>query len=550
MNTTHSPAGPGASRLARLMAGVAGAAAVITVLTLLARTAGFLRWFALNAWVGPNAVGSAYQTANTVPNLLFEVTAGGALAGAVVPLLAAPIAARMRADVDAIASALLGWSLAVLVPVAVLTWAAAPLFVGALLPGSAASDLDLAVALLRIFAWQIPLYGVAVVLSGVLQAHRRFIGPAIAPLASSVVVMASYAVFARLTPDGVTPGSLSAQAVAVLGWGTTAGVVALSLPLLIPVRAAGVRLRPTLRFPDGLAGRARSLAFAGAGGLLAQQLAIVVTVRLANSHGGPGALTIQTYANAVVLLPYAVLAIPVATAMFPRLAEHAALRQRDLLAQRTAVSTRGITIIAAVGAAALAAAAGPVQHVFEEFAREGSVVGMAGGVALGAPSVLGLAVMYHLTRVLFALERSRLALIGTSAGWIGVALAAVVLAGVFVPHGQDAAGVLRALGLAASIGSLIGAATLGWAVRHELGAQAVHGLVRTLAVSVPAAVLGAVAGAGLARLVPHPSAVAAVGIGVGVGALAAAIVVTVVATADRATWRVLRAALPGPGGRS
>ncbi|GMA31644.1 hypothetical protein [Litorihabitans aurantiacus] len=63
-------------RLARLTAGVAGAAAVLTVLTLLARLVGFARWFALNAWVGPNEVGTAYSTANTVPNVLFEVAAG------------------------------------------------------------------------------------------------------------------------------------------------------------------------------------------------------------------------------------------------------------------------------------------------------------------------------------------------------------------------------------------------------------------------------------------------------------------------------------------
>ncbi len=42
--------------------------------------------------------------------------------------------------------------------------------------------------MLRVFAPQLPLYGVGIVLTGVLQAHRRFAWPVLAPLLSSVVV--------------------------------------------------------------------------------------------------------------------------------------------------------------------------------------------------------------------------------------------------------------------------------------------------------------------------------------------------------------------------
>lgn len=530
-----------ASRLARLTAGVAGAAAVITLLTLLTRVAGFLRWFALNAWVGPNAVGSAYQTANTVPNVLFEVAAGGALAGAVVPLLAAPIASRLRGDVDRIASALLGWALAVLVPVAALTWLAAPLLVRVLLASEAEpGQTALAVTLLRIFSVQIPLYGLGVVASGVLQAHRRFVAPALAPLLSSLVVMASYYLFARLTPDGVHPSGLSDAAVAALGWGTTAGVLALSVPLLVPLHRAGVRLRPTLRFPAGVASRARSLAVAGAAGLVAQQLSVVVTVSLANSYGGPGALNVHTYANAVVLLPYAVLAIPLATAMFPRLAEHAATGRHDLVASRTAISTRAIVVVAAAGAAALAAAAGPVQQVFAAFARDGGVTGMSGAIAAGALGVVGLGLMYHLARVLFSLERPRPAMLGTSAGWLAVAALAWILAATTVPPGGDAEALLRALGLATSAGSLLGAAVLAAAVRRELGPSSLVGLFRTGTVALLGGAAGAAAGLGLVALLPTGAVPGAVGVGLLAGGVAAGVTLAAVVLGDRSTWHAVR----------
>ena len=40
--------------------------------------------------------------------------------------------------------------------------------------------------MLRVFAPQLPLYGLGIVLTGVLQAHHRFAWPVIAPLLSSV----------------------------------------------------------------------------------------------------------------------------------------------------------------------------------------------------------------------------------------------------------------------------------------------------------------------------------------------------------------------------
>ncbi len=60
--------------------GVAGAAALIAVLTLLARLAGFGRTLVFTNTVGAGSTGDTYLAANTVPNIVFEVVAGGALA--------------------------------------------------------------------------------------------------------------------------------------------------------------------------------------------------------------------------------------------------------------------------------------------------------------------------------------------------------------------------------------------------------------------------------------------------------------------------------------
>ena len=56
--------------------------------------------------------------------------------------------------------------------------------------------------MLRVFAMQLPLYGVGVVLTGVLHAHRRFTWPVLAPLLSSLTVIGAYAAFAAVEGPG------------------------------------------------------------------------------------------------------------------------------------------------------------------------------------------------------------------------------------------------------------------------------------------------------------------------------------------------------------
>ena len=68
-----------------------GAAAFIATLTILARIVGFARTAVLGRTVGADCVGSVYQTTNTLPNIVFDVVAGGTLAAVVVPLLAADV---------------------------------------------------------------------------------------------------------------------------------------------------------------------------------------------------------------------------------------------------------------------------------------------------------------------------------------------------------------------------------------------------------------------------------------------------------------------------
>jgi len=539
----------------RTAAGMAGAAALIAAITLLSRAIGFGRWMAQSYGVGASATGTAYATANQLPNVLFEVVAGGALAGAVVPLLAAPLARGLRADVDKIASALLTWAVALLVPTAVLLTVLARPIVGLLYqpppavdPVVASQTVDLAVSLVGVFAPQVVLYGIGVVLTGVLQAHRRFGWPAAAPLASSAVVIISYLAFRHLAVGSTRayPGELPSAAVAWLGWGTTAGVAAMSLPLIIPVLRSGVQLRLSFRFPPGVGSRARNLAFAGLGGLVAQQVAVLVTVKLANDNGGSGAINLFQYSQAVYVLPYAVLAVPLATAAFPRLAEHAAAGDRERYAHLVSVSTRAVLAVSLLGAAVLVAVAPAIAAFFAtiDASRDPSLVAQMGPtLTILAPGLLGYSLVFQLSRVLFALERGRAAVSAVATGWFAVAVASVVGVRLAAPSSGDLAGTLRGLAAGNSIGMLVAGAVLLVAVRRAAGPDALGGIVRTMSVGL----LGAVGAAGAGLWAEHrlqgawgAGAASSAAVGLLAALVAVLVMGAVLLTGDRPLARAVR----------
>jgi putative peptidoglycan lipid II flippase len=523
----------------RVLGGLAGAAAMIAVVNVASRLVGFGRWLVMLSEVGANPVGNAYSSANMLPNVLFEVVAGGALAGAVVPLVAAPLARAMRKDVDRIASALLGWALAVLVPLAVAVALAAHPLVALFMAGKPDAEVDLAATFLTAFAAQIPLYGVGVVLTGVLQAQRRFLAAALAPLLNSLVVIAVFVAFGQLVPGPKDdPAAVAASAVALLGWGTTAGVAVMSLPLLLPVHRMGVRLRPTLGFPEGVAARARALAVAGLGALIAQQVSVLAGLGMANAYGERGTVPVFLSTQAVYFLPYAVLAFPLATATLPRLAERAANDDMVGFAALTARTTRAVLGVSAIGAGALVAVAPAVEVVFDAVAQ-GDVTGMGGGLTWMAPGLVGFALILHLSRALYALHQGRTAVIAAAAGWLVVAGAAVVAVLAFTGGQRDQTATLTGLGLASSLGMTVAGVGLLVGVVRAAGRPAVQGVPRTVGVLVLGGIGGAVAGRWLTDLVlrAEPGIWATVLAGVIGSLVAGGVVVAAAALLDRVSLR-------------
>lgn len=497
-----------ANQGAKTGASLGAKAGQVGTFTLASRLLGFLRWVVQAATVGSGAMAGAYSSANQIPNVFYEVVVGGALAGTVVPLLAGSIAHGQREKVRETASGLLGLTLAVLVPLALLMALFAEPLAQLLVTGDTRMGADkaaitywggshqLVVAFLRMFALQIPLYGLGVVLTGVLQAYNRFTWPALAPIFSSLVVMLTYGIYGALIDAGHY-----AQAVLTLGWGTTAGVAALSLPLLWPVHRLGLGLRARLRLPAGTFTQLRSLAGAGIAALIAQQISVLTVVAVARRYGSAGTIAIYQYTQAIYVLPYAVLAVPLATVVYPQLAarlaaKHVSRETKDLIANSTAL----VTLAACVGAGALMLGAPVAQQVFGLIT---TVDYMGAALVAFAPGLVGYALIYQLTRVLYVLDAARSAALATCLGWLVVAGASWM----FSANAKGAA-VLVYLGAASSAGMSLAGVALALVLARRVGARA---LVPSLKIVALYLVVSAPALA-LAQLLDPTSALGIVGL--------------------------------------
>jgi putative peptidoglycan lipid II flippase len=497
--------------------GIARGAGVIAVITIGSRVVGLTRILAFSQTVGATCLGTAYVTANQVPNLVYELVLGGALSSMMVPLLArnAERSAGDRTDrdqVSRITSALLTWCLLILVPVTLAIVATAGPIAALLNPANPgahcvhAEVVSTTASMLRIFAPQALLYGLSVVLFGLLQAYRRFAAYALAPLVSSLVVIASCFAFAALA-RGAPLGRVPALAQLVLSVGATLGVAAMVLVAFVPTWRLRLRLRPALRLPAGIGRRAGGLALVGIFEMVATEISAVVGISLANGRGATGALVLVSYASQVFATLNAVLALSISISAFPVLSA----RDGPVFDRTCAGSTRAVVLASFLGVALIAAVTVPFAHVLAS--QQGQVSQLALGLACFAPGLVGLGVIVNLSRAMLAVGRLKIAAIAV----VGSTLVGLI-AQIILTETVPARLVVAALALGNTVGTTVVAIPLVIVTRRVIGSASVQGVGRAALVGLGAAVGGGLVGFVVSLALPMHHKLAAIG----AGALAAA----------------------------
>jgi putative peptidoglycan lipid II flippase len=490
-----------ADRVQRAALSIGRGAALIAALTMLSRMLGLVRTLVYSQSIGSGCLGTAYVTAYQVPNLISELVLGGALTSAMVPVLArsaerAALDPGERARVGQISSALLTWSVVVLAPVTLAMVAVSGPVASLLIPANAHSQcvradvVSATTGMLQAFAPQILLYGISVVLFGLLQAYRRFTGPALAPVVTSLVLISTYLVFVPLD-KGLPLATTPFRATVVLSAGTTLSIAALVVVALPPVWRLRLRFRPSLRLPPELARLAGGMAAVGVIEFIANDLATVVIIALANGRGDTGAIVLFNYAWLVFNAVYAVLALSIVTSAFPVLSA----RTGEAFDRACAGSTRAVVLMACLGTAVMAAVAFPAAHVLVR--QPAQVRELALAFVFFAPGVVGFAVVTNLSRAMFAMRRVLVPGIALTGTWLLVMAADAVLALVVPAHL-----VVPALALGSTLGQSLAAVPMVIVTRRMHGKATVAGVGRACAAGVVAGVVGAAFGMSVSAAVP------------------------------------------------
>jgi putative peptidoglycan lipid II flippase len=355
--------------------------------------------------------------------------------------------------------AVTGGMLVVLAALTLLGVVGAPLLVRVMAPGFFADSVagPLAVRLTRVMFPYLFLVGLASLAMGMLNAHRHFLVPALAPTMLNLAMIGAVLVVAPRLAEPVF-----ALALGVLVGGL--GQLVIQLPELA---RRGLLVVPTLERHHPAVRRIVRLMAPIAIGQSATQLNILIDTVIASFLVG-GSVSYLYYADRLVEFPLGVFGIAIATAVLPTLSEQAAARDPAALRATLSFALRlaaFVTLPAAVGLFVLRV---PLVRVLYERGAFGPTETVETAWALGfyAVGLVGFATVKIGAQAFFALGDTRtpvkLAVLAMALNSVLAVLLAFPLR-----HGG--------LALATSCSSTVNSLALAWLLRRRLGPAAVAG---------------------------------------------------------------------------
>jgi putative peptidoglycan lipid II flippase len=339
------------------------------------------------------------------------------------------------------------------------------------------------------FIPQIFFYGMSSLAGAVLNARGHFAAPMWTPVINNVVVIAVLLLFIAVGGIGVTPSSITAAQVQLLGFGTTLGIIAQTAALVPFLLKVGFRWRPRFDFRRAEVAEIRRMAGPLFGYIVTTQVSFLVVQNVANAasvHSPADGFSSYNYAWLLFQLPYAIVGISVITALLPRMSAHASEKKYSLVKSDFSGGTRLSSVIVAPAALVLAVLGAPLAEAL--FAYGSTTVAQASyiGKVFGIFS-LGLVpyMMFQLMlRVFYAMHDSRTPM------YIGVAVMATniafsLLALAVLPAGHVVEGVAAAFGLANVVGTVISWRILSHRLHGLAGRQIAGSLVRMHLAAIP-----------------------------------------------------------------
>ena len=446
-------------------ADVVRATGSMAIATLISRITGFLRNVLITATLGA-AVASAFNTANTLPNLITEIVLGAVLTSLVVPVLVR----AEKEDPDrgeTFVRRLFTLAITVLGAITLLSLLTAPWITRLMLPESGQVNEVQSTSFAFLLLPQIVFYGLFALFQAVLNTKGIFAPGAWAPVANNIisigVLLLYWTVPGSLNP--AAPSPITDIHVVLLGLGTTAGVVIQCLILVPYLRRAKVNLKP-LWGVDARLKQFGGMAAAIIVYVAISQLGYVITTRI-GALADAQAPIIYQQAWLLIQVPYGVIGVTLLTAIMPRLSRNAADGDDKGVVRDLTVATK-LTFIALIPIVVFFTAFGtPIaQGLFQYglFGEESAVL-LGWTLSFSAFTLIPYALVLLHLRVFYAREEAwtpTFIIAGITATKIALSLLAPVIA-------ARPETVVILLGAANGFGFITGAIIGVFLLRRKLG---------------------------------------------------------------------------------
>jgi putative peptidoglycan lipid II flippase len=483
---------------------LAGATAGMAVGTTLSRITGLVSVIILASALGGGGFADAYNLANTTPNIVTDIVIGGVLSATFVPVFVDRLSTRSSDEAWEAISAVVTVTVVVLFVATIAFFFLAPEIIGVYTAANHNPDVTHqraeAVFFLRWFVPQLTCYGLIALFTALLNTRGKFAAPMFVPIANNLVLIVVLLWFHELVPHpSLATVDTHHSALVLLAAGTTLGV-AVQTVLLAP---SLVRARLHVHFLWRPAHEAmRTIARLSGwtfGWVLANQIALVIILALADGVKVPGAVSAYTYAYRFFQLPYGIVAVSIMTAVTPSLASRWALRDTFGFRHRMAFGLRGILAIIIPSAVGMLLLAHPLidlvlQHGAETSASASITGATLAMFALGLP---GFCTFLYIVRILQAMQDTR-----TAFYLYLVENGLNIVFGVTLVGPLGVRGLALSLSLAYTVSAVLGLALirnrvgglggddLTTPVKHVLAATAVMAVLTVLALNVSGSTTG------------------------------------------------------------
>lgn len=468
----------------------AGFAALVGAGILLSRIFGLVRQRVLAHYLGLSSSADAFSAGFRIPNLLQNLFGEGVLSASFIPVYSRLLAKGEQDEARRVAGAVFTFLSLIVAVVVLVGLVGTPWLIDLIAPGFEGEKRALTIRIVRVLFPGMGLLVLSAWCLGILNSHRRFFLPYVAPVVWNIAIIASVTFYAGRVGD--------AELAVVAAWGAVMGS-ALQLLVQLPVVLKLVGgLRPNLQrgMHVGTVGRNFLPAFLGRGVV---QIGAYVDTLIA-SLLPTGAVAALMNAQMLYTLPVSLFGMSISAAELPEMASDAARDDAvsDRLGSRLHAGSRRIAFFVVPSAAVFLALGDVVAAaLFQtgEFSRDDSryVWALLAGSAVGLlASTMGR--LY--SSAFYALHDTRtplrFAAIRVSMG--------LVLGAVFALYAPGALGIAPRWGaagitMASGIGAWLELALLRSSLRSRLGIE--HRLTRTILTLWACAALAAAAGWGV-----------------------------------------------------